>query len=429
MYTREEILNKYKNTDFPKSLFDDTVLNNKDILFYNESKKPLSSQTKDTSLLSQSYVIPWRILQQKNYYTNNNNQNKKEFIRGGNYTPPTPKEPLIEIKTDNFKKIYDKYSIPLEKKLIYLKNKNNMLGPFNYEELQNLYKNKKFDSNYEFRPIDLFSFNEEDPFSFYPVKNVNEDDWMDEMVDSPNLEYTELFTKVKNLLDATKKRKAEVNELNNEIDELKEKNEEKDNTINELTKEIEKLKKELLIQKELLKQKEEENIEKEEKSEKNEDKKEKIEIIEIEKKVIYKKNEDNDDDDEDEKIVEEKIEIIKPKVLDMGGEWEVAGKKKKKVEKAQEETKTIVGLPSKKGANKNNADNSTKMPESNKSKKNTNTGNGDDLLEMLKPKKKEVPKDEGELSTTEFKEVKGKGKKKNKKQFESTHINLGFKYK
>ena len=200
MYTREEILNKYKNTDFPKSLFDENVLNNKDILFYNESKKPLSSQTKDTSLLSQSYVIPWRILQQKNYHTNNNNQNKKEFIRGGNYTPPTPKEPLIEIKTDNFKKIYDKYSIPLEKKLIYLKNKNNTLGPFNYEELQNLYKNKKFDSNYEFRPIDLFSFNEEDTFSFYPVKNINEDDWADEMVDSPNLEYTELFTKVKNLL-------------------------------------------------------------------------------------------------------------------------------------------------------------------------------------------------------------------------------------
>ena len=328
MYTREEILNKYKNTDFPKSLFDENVLNNKDILFYNESKKPLSSQTKDTSLLSQSYVIPWRILQQKNYHTNNNNQNKKEFIRGGNYTPPTPKEPLIEIKTDNFKKIYDKYSIPLEKKLIYLKNKNNMLGPFNYEELQNLYKNKKFDSNYEFRPIDLFSFNEEDTFSFYPVKNINEDDWADEMVDSPNLEYTELFTKVKNLLEATKKRKAEVNELNNEIDELKEKNEEKDNTINELTKEIEKLKKELLKQKESLEQTEEE------KSEKNEDKNEKIEIIEIEKKVIYKKNEDNDDDDEDEKIVEEKIEIIKPKVLDMGGEWEVAGKKKKKSRKS-----------------------------------------------------------------------------------------------
>ena len=47
---------------------------------------------------------------------------------------------------------------------------------------------------------------------------------------------------------------------------------------------------------------------------------------------------------------------------------------------------------------------------------------------MLKPKKKEVPKEENELSTTEFKEVKGKGKKKNKKQFENMNVSLGFKY-
>ena len=113
-----------------------------------------------------------------------------------------------------------------------------MSGPFNHEELQNLYKNKKLDSNYDFRPIDLFSLNEEDPLSFYPMKNINEDGWADELVDSPYLEYTELFTKVKDLLEATKKRKAEVNELNEEINELKERNEEKDNKIDELTKEV-----------------------------------------------------------------------------------------------------------------------------------------------------------------------------------------------
>ena len=107
----------------------------------------------------------------------------------------------------------------------YLKSKNSILGPFNFEELQNMYKNKKFDSNYEFRTIDLFTFNDEDPFCFYSVKNINEDNWTDELVDSPNLEYTELFTKVKELLDATKKRKIEINELNDEIDDLKGQNE------------------------------------------------------------------------------------------------------------------------------------------------------------------------------------------------------------
>ena len=111
----------------------------------------------------------------------------------------------------------------------------------------------------------------------------------------------------------------------------------------------------------------------------------------------------------------------------MGEKWEIAKKKKKKVEKKVEEPKTIIGLSTKKsGGIKNNADSLIKLPGSNKSKKNQISG--EELVDLLKPKKKEVPKDEGELSTTEFKEVKGKGKKKNKKQFENTNISLGFKY-
>ena len=110
----------------------------------------------------------------------------------------------------------------------------------------------------------------------------------------------------------------------------------------------------------------------------------------------------------------------------MGGEWEIAGKKKKKVEKLKEESKTIVGLSSEKGGIKNSADSLIKAPGSQNNKK--NKFSGEELVNMLKPKKKEEPKDEGELSTTEFKEVKGKGKKKNRKQFEHTDINLGFKY-
>ena len=422
MYTREEILNNYKNKEFPKSLFDEIALNNKNTLFYQESKPPESSKSKDITKLSQSYVLPWRILQQKNYHINNN-QNKIEFSRAGHqFTPAIPKEPLIDIKTDNFKYIYDKYSIPLEKKLIYLKNHNNISGPFNYEELQNMYKNKKYDSNYEFRTIDLFAFPEEDPFIFYPLKNINEENWTDELADSPLLEHTGLFVKVKELLDATKKRKLEINELNDEIIELKNKNEDKDNKINDLTNQIDLLNKELLILKE--KNKEIENNKKEDEKEEK-----KIEIIEIEKKVINNNNNNNKDDDDEEevKIVEEKIEIIQPKVLDMGGEWEIPKKKKKKVEKIVKEPEVIIGLSSKKsGGIKNNDDSLIKNPGSNKSKKNKMSG--EELVDMLKPKKKEAPKDDVELSTTEFKEVKGKGKKKNKKQFENTNINLGFKY-
>ena len=432
MFTREEILNNYKKVDFPKSLFDDTVLKNKDTLFYNNSKPPLSSQPKDVSALSQSYVLPWRILQQKNIHPNNNN--KIEFVRGGNFTPSVHKEPTIEIKIENFKYLYDKYSIPLEKKIIYLKNKynSNILGPFNYEELQSMYKDKKYDSNFEFKTIDIYAFAEEDQSNFYSIKNINEENWAEEIVDNPLLEYTELFIKVKELLDGTKKRKIEIKELNEEIEELKAKNIEKDEKIFELTRQLKKLTDDLSLQKQLSQEKEEElSSKKSEINNNEEDKKEEDEKEEIKEKVEidYKHKIEIKKDEEDEKEVveeEEKI-VIQPKVLDMGEKWEVAGsKRKKKVEKVQEDPKKIVGLPTKKGDIKNNADSLIKMPGSNKGKK--NQVSGDELVDMLKPKKKEVPKNDGELSTTEFKEVKGKGKKKNKKQFESTNVSLGFKY-
>ena len=432
MFTREEILNNYKKVDFPKSLFDDTVLKSKDTLFYNNSKPPLSSQPKDVSALSQSYVLPWRILQQKNIHPNNNN--KIEFVRGGNFTPSVQKEPTIEIKIENFKFLYDKYSIPLEKKIIYLKNKynNNILGPFNYEELQSMYKDKKYDSNFEFKTIDIYAFAEEDQSNFYSIKNINEENWAEEIVDNPLLEYTELFIKVKELLDGTKKRKIEIKELKEEIEELKAKNIEKDENIFELKKQLKKLTDDLSLQKQLSKEKEEElSYKKNEINNNEEDMKEEDEKEEIKEKVEidYKHKIEIKKDEEDEKEVveeEEKI-VIQPKVLDMGEKWEVAGsKRKKKVEKVQEDPKKIVGLPTKKGDIKNNADSLIKMSGSNKGKK--NQVSGDELVDMLKPKKKEVPKNDGELSTTEFKEVKGKGKKKNKKQFESTNVSLGFKY-
>ena len=431
MYTREEILNNYKKIDFPKSLFDESALSNKEILFYPNSRLPSSTKEKDTSQLSQSYIVPWRLLHQKHNYINNNNQNKKEFVRSG-FTPAIPKEPLIELKTENFKNIYDKFSIPLEIKLIYLKYLNNISGPFNFEELQNMYKNKKYDSNYEFRTIDIFFFDEEDTFNFFPIKNINEENWEEEFSDSPLLEYTNLFSKIKELLDASKKRKLEINELNSEIDDLKLQNDEKDIKIGELSKEIESLKKELKIKNELLEKKEKQKYKEEDEKEvenKNEDKKEtkKEKIIEIEKNVIIDKKYDDDDEEEKEIIEEQRIEIIQPKVLDMGEKWEIAGKKKKKVEKVQDDSKEIVGLSSKKsGGIKNNADSLIKMPGTTKTKKPKNSG--EELVEMLRPKKKEEPKKEGELSTTEFKEVKGKGKKKNKKQFENSNIKLGFNY-
>ena len=453
MYTREEILKSFKEVSFPSSIFDESTLANKKIIFYPKSFPPKSSINKDITSLSESYVLPWRYVQQKN---NINNKKNIEFSRGGSFFSSELKEPLIEIKIENFKKIYEKFGIPLDKKIIYLKKGNYIFGPYNYDELENMYKNKKFDSNYEFRTIDLFTYSEEEPFIFHPLKNINEDNWEINYVDTPLLEYSALYSKVKELLDASKKRKVEINTLNDEINELKIKHEEKDNTIIELNQKIEKLEKELSIQKEQKEQKEENIIKEPEKEEIKEELKEDIkeedkpvvkeEIVEVvEKNFLYSVNnnkkkrkkkkkgeikEDPDEEDEKEVIVEkEKIEIeFKPKVLDMGEEWEIAGKKKKKIEKINEEQKIVV----KKEEPKKNTTDLTKSTGSNKSKKNTNPISGDELVEMLRPKKKEVVKNEikneVESSNAEVKQVKGKGKKKNKRQYEDINIDLGFKY-
>ena len=450
MFTREEILNSYKETAFPKLIFEEASLSRSDILFYSKSKPPSSSTNKDISTLSQSYVLPWRILQQKNNIKN------IEFFRAGNFTPSEPKEPLIEIKTENFKKIYEKFAIPLDKKIIYLKNGNNIIGPFNYDELEKMYKDKKYDSNYEFRPIDLFTYSEEEPFVFHPLKNINEDNWEINYVDTPLLEYSALFSKVRELLEASKKRKNEINSLNEEITELKNQNQEKDDTINELKTKINNLEKELIGQKEKVNELQIKEVS-EVKEQKEEDKKEENEIpvvqdnkieveeinVKVEKNFLYNVNDNkkpkkrkkkkeiiiNDEDEKEEgkeEIIEkEKVEIeIKPKILDMGEEWEVAGKRKKKIEKVKEEPKEIISnkkeeIKSLNDSNKN---------QGNKIKKGSKEISAEQLVEKLRPKKKEIIKNEDEDPKNENKQLKGKGKKKGKKQFADINIDLGFKY-
>ena len=449
MFTREEILNSYKETAFPKLIFEEASLSRSDILFYPKSKPPSSSTNKDISTLSQSYVLPWRILQQKNNIKN------IEFFRAGNFTPSEPKEPLIEIKTENFKKIYEKFAIPLDKKIIYLKNGNNIIGPFNYDELEKMYKDKKYDSNYEFRPIDLFTYSEEEPFVFHPLKNINENNWEINYVDTPLLEYSALFSKVRELLEASKKRKNEINSLNEEITELKNQNQEKDDTIDELKTKINNLEKELIGQKEKVNELQIKEVS-EVKENKEEDKKEekekpiiednKIEVeeinVKVEKNFLYNVNDNkkpkkrkkkkeiiiNDDEKEEgkEEIIEkEKVEIeIKPKILDMGEEWEVAGKRKKKIEKAKEEPKEIISnkkeeIKSLNDPNKN---------QGNKIKKGSKEISAEQLVEKLRPKKKEIIRNEDEEPKNENKQLKGKGKKKGKKQFADINIDLGFKY-
>ena len=57
--------------------------------------------------------------------------------------------------------------------------------------------------------------------------------------------------------------------------------------------------------------------------------------------------------------------------------------------------------------------------------------NNQELVEMLRPKKKEIIKNEvkndGEKKSVEVKQVKGKGKKKVRRQYEEIDIDLKYK--
>ena len=284
MLTREEIISSFKKVDFPEKIIESTS-DVKNIIFYSESTEPKSQKEKDTKNLSQSYVLPWRLVQK------NLNEANNTFNRGSNFIP---KEQLVDIKIENFKLIYDQYFIPLETGMIYFKNNyGGMNGPYNFGQIQNMYKNKKIDSSFEFRPIDLFVFKDLDNFKFKSIKIINESNWIDSIVYSPLLKY------YKSSDDNKEEKKVDNHDLITPKAKVEDKTEDKKEDIN--TNEIN-----------------------EKKEEKKEDKK-----IEIKEKKEEKK--------------EEKKDIIKK---ESEQKWEVVQKKKNKAnkEKEEEEDNEIIGL-------------------------------------------------------------------------------------
>ena len=298
MLSREEILSAYKDVNFPEKLFDSSIKDIKNIIFFEKSTQPSSAKEKDTKQLSQSYVLPWRLVQ-KNYPDANNNKNT--FNRGVNFAH---KEPLVEIKIENFKLMYDKFSIPVETGIIYLKNNyGGIIGPFNLDRLHNMYKNKKVDSTFEFRTIDIFSFKDADLFSFQSIKNINDEKWIDSVIDSPLLKYSELS---KNKKEETKKEEIKKEETKKE-----------------------EIKKEEIKKEEIKKEEIKKDVKKEEKDKKEDKKEEKKKDEQAQGKwevVSKKKKKDNKENKGGEEVNNEIIGL-KPKDSKEGNK---KGKKKKK---------------------------------------------------------------------------------------------------
>ena len=340
MISREEIISSYKQAKFPSKLFDESISKIKDIIFYDKSTHPSSEKVKDTKKLSESYVLPRRILIQKNIQPNQNNKN--EFIRGGNFTP---KEPIIDIEIDNFKLIYDKFTLPLETNIIYLKNTyGGINGPFNFEHIKNMYKNKKIDSNADFRMIDIFCFKGSEFFSFQSLKIINDKKWIDLIIDNPLINYSELFK--------NQKKEEEKKEIINEIKEIEPKIEESEGKW-EVAKKKKKVK-----SKEIKEEKEKKDkIEKIEKEENKNEKKENVDSSEkLDIKINKEKKENNEElveilkrkkkEKEKEKQIEEKKELEKENIKD--GIDKEDEKKEDKKENEIKEIRTKKGKKKKK---------------------------------------------------------------------------------
>ena len=374
MLSREDILSAYKHSKFPDKLFDESISKIKNMIFYQESTEPSSQKIKDKQKLSESYILPRRLLIQKNIQPNSNNKN--EFVRGGNFAP---KEPVIDIKIDNIKLVYDKFSLPIETNIIYIKNTyGGLTGPYNLEQIKNMYKNKKIDSNNEFRLIDIFNFKDFELFSFQSLKIINDEKWIDLIIDNYLINYSDLYKNVKNEEKAEKKEKKKKKEISNENKEDKEK---KDKKENKETKEIEPnaqgqesegkwevhtKKKKKVKSKEIKEEKVEKKEELKKEDSKNVLKTEKNDSSEILEKKISKEKKDNED----------LVEILKRK------------KKEKETEQMKKEESIKEEIM--KQENENNED-----------------------------------KKANEIKETRSK----KGKKKKKAQFEETEVNLGFQIK
>ena len=377
--SKAKILGSFIEYPLPENQITKDALNLSDLLLSKESLHP--SITTEKSEISKVYIPStndsWR---NQNY----NNNNKNDFKRGHSYQN---KEDLINIEIENIYSFNDNTNIPKDKESFYLKDHyQNITGPFSSDNFVEMYKGKKIDSTYFFRPIDIYSFKEYPLFYFLPLSALNEKDWSYKIMDNPLLQYTELFKTTQKYLELPPKKTQE--------------------------KKVENIKKEDIKEKEDLKE------EKEDIKEENKIKQKKIQTMS--KQETYIKEEED-------------------------GEWEDPNRRKRKVrpQKKENENKQMpVGLQINKNdikinsANtiiKNNLENNNQVNNNNSN----NNNNSDDLLEMLRPKKQNQ-KEEKPLNIEDYYDEHeqyresyqgGKNKKKKKRPHQANNnINLGFKY-
>ena len=178
--SKEEILKLYKPSPIDEKLINKPALDIFDLLLVKESQPPNKEKKEITNSMYFNNV-------EENWHKSNSNN--IEFNRGGNFKP---KEENVDIKIENIYLFNKKLNIPEDIKSFYVKNSNynNFMGPFSSKEIEEQYKNKKINSLFEFRPIDIFMFKNKQLFTFENLKILNDENWINNIGNNSLLKYS-----------------------------------------------------------------------------------------------------------------------------------------------------------------------------------------------------------------------------------------------
>ena len=178
--SKEDILKLYKPSPIDEKLINKPALDIFDLLLVKESQPPNKEKKEITNSMYFNNV-------EENWHKSNSNN--IEFNRGGNFKP---KEENVDIKIENIYLFNKKLNIPEDIKSFYVKNSNynNFMGPFSSKEIEEQYKNKKINSLFEFRPIDIFMFKNKQLFTFENLKILNDENWINNIGNNSLLKYS-----------------------------------------------------------------------------------------------------------------------------------------------------------------------------------------------------------------------------------------------
>ena len=197
--SKSKILSAFIETALPQELFSKDLLPFEQLLLSKESVKPTLSSDSSKNLFNKAFITneevnsiqnSWRQKNQAAVHPHHchNNNNNVAFVRGANFHPA---EPQVKINIENLLNFNKVFGYPQDQPSFYLRNKtqNIFFGPISTIQIQTLYQSNKIDSNFEFRPIDIFAFKDKMIFDFISLKELNKEKWEDIIIISPILKY------------------------------------------------------------------------------------------------------------------------------------------------------------------------------------------------------------------------------------------------